>query len=132
MDKLELVLDGAMAKAIEEWSEDVTKMTKVEEAWLQNYVEILAEFGQIRVIPGIHYYEPIMLRLPGGTKYTPDFMHIGVNQEIYLVETKASRFQKNYYYSLTRLKFAKTFFPMFHFLVATKKGGGQWELREIL
>lgn len=116
-------------------------MSAVERQWeIDAPIEIEKLFGQpvIRTL-----YQPISLRLPyvkGAIRYTPDFMHVLKDGELVFVETKATRFQDNYAYSILRLKIIATKFYEFHFVVAMlerKRVKGEaaqlnWKLEKII
>ena len=91
-----------------------------------------------RFLDGKGVYEAITLRLPGGSRYTPDWMSVehvgfdfdGVKQSVVtLTEVKGShRFPSE---GRSRLAFdvAKKEFPMFRFVWAKKTKSGEWEFK---
>lgn len=83
-----------------------------------------------RFLGGKGVYEAITLRLPGGSKYTPDWMWVDPEGgRVHLVEVKGShRFPSE---GRSRLAFdvAKKEFPMFRFVWAKKTKRGEWEFK---
>jgi len=91
-----------------------------------------AEYNRL-FLGGKGRYEAVALRLPGGAKYTPDWMSVsfGGNEQVQVItltEVKGShRFPSE---GRSRLAFdvAKKEFPMFRFVWAKKTKSGEWEI----
>lgn len=91
-----------------------------------------------RFLDGRGVYEAITLRLPGGSRYTPDWMtveHVGFDFEgvkqsvVTFHEVKGSyRFPSE---GRSRLAFnvARVQFPQFRFVWAKKCRNGEWEVK---
>jgi hypothetical protein len=67
------------------------------------------------------WYEPFILRLPGGVRYRPDFMVQWPDGSLQVVEVKG--WSRNLRDSLTRLKIAVALYPCFIWGIARYKRG---------
>lgn len=119
-------MDKAQVRPVSE----KTKMTKVELAWADEFQEILPQ-ALPYVFMDFCEFEPVMFRIADRLNYTPDFMHITEDGYIVFVEVKASKFQKGYQYSVSRMKACAQKFPMFYWVIVVrgKRSDGGWEAR---
>ena len=83
----------------------------------------------VYVLGGAAMYEPVTLRLPGGSRYTPDFMrvHDGI---IELHEVKGTYRLGSHGRARTAFCEAAAAFPMFRFLWAERLENGGWTQKE--
>ena len=92
-----------------------------------------AEYNRIR-LHGNGIYEPLTLRLPGGSRYTPDFMTLGqpggngTPYEITLHEVKGSYRHPSHARARTAFLECAAAFPCFRFIWATRLGDGTWNI----
>ncbi len=78
---------------------------------------------------GAGKYESITLRLPGGSRYTPDFMTVGTDGQIILHEVKGVYRFHSEGRARTAWRECAAAFPMFRFVWA-KWTGKRWELTD--
>jgi len=80
------------------------------------------------ILSGHGIYEGLTLRLPGGSRYTPDWMSVCALGFVHLHEVKGSYRFPSEGRALTAWREARAAFPMFrfHWAVLTKDG---WEFR---
>lgn len=75
-------------------------------------------------------HEPLTFNMHK-SKYTPDFIAIGKNnQEMTVIEVKGSKHQKGYYYSRSRMLLAFNLFPCFHWIIveaSRRKKPNNWD-----
>lgn len=89
------------------------EMNKTEAAW---YEQLKRRWSEYSVI-----YEPFTLRLPSGTRYTPDFVVIAVDGRILEIwEVKGGHIHNDA--SLRAFKEARAAFPFWNFRFAQKRG----------
>lgn len=86
-----------------------------------------AEYNRI-YLKGLGRYEAVSLRLPGGSRYTPDWMSIDEAGQIWLHEVKGSYRHHSHGRALTAWREAVAAFPCFRFVWATRGKGGAWEV----
>lgn len=99
--------------------------SKLEAAYDQ-YLSALKHAGEIQAF----WYHPLTLKLPGGVRYTPDFMVWPNEGKVQIHECKGSLKMKNARDGITRLKISAGSFVCFDFkLVYQKKG--QWEIGDV-
>ena len=87
-----------------------------------------AEYNR-RFLAGAGIYEAITLRLPGGSRYTPDWLSVCSLGFVHLHEVKGSYRFPSEGRALTAWREAKAAFPMFRFHWAKKAKAGVWEVR---
>ncbi len=85
--------------------------SKIEEEYSALCDILIHEWLNVKVL--LTQYEPIIFNLPGGLKYTPDFLHILEDQRILLVEVKNSKKQKGYRVTRNKIITAAALFPYF-------------------
>lgn len=68
-------------------------------------------------------YEGVTLRLPGGSRYTPDWLAVDQNGRISLHEVKGAYRFHSEGRALTAWREAQAAFPMFRFIWAVKSNG---------
>lgn len=96
------------------------------EASYELYLSALKHAGEIQAF----WYHPLTLKLPGGVRYTPDFMVWPNEGKVQIHECKGSLKMKNARDGITRLKISAGSFVCFDFkLVYQKKG--QWEIGDV-
>lgn len=83
----------------------------------------------VRFLAGKGLYEAVILRLPGGSRYTPDFMSVCPLGFVHLHEVKGAYRFHSEGRALTAWREARAAFPMFRFHWAVKVRGGGWEFR---
>lgn len=76
------------------------------------------------------YYHTVVLILPGGQKYTPDFMIWTKDLKPEIHEVKGSPKMKNARDGITRLKVAAGTFKCFTFKLIYRRKG-QWEINPV-
>lgn len=101
--------------------------SEAERAWAAIGELILAADFEQRVM--LTMYEPVALRLPGGS-YKPDFMHILETGQVIFCEVKASKHQKNYRDARSKLRAAAEVYGFWTFVEA-RGGGENWETEVI-
>lgn len=87
-----------------------------------------AEYNRT-MLDGRGRYEAITLRLPGGSRYTPDWAVFDANNKVTLHEVKGSYRFHSQGRALTAFREAVAAFPMFGFVWATKQKDGRWEVK---
>ena len=82
------------------------------------------------ILSGKGIYEGLTLRLPGGSRYTPDWLSVCALGFVHLHEVKGSYRFPSEGRALTAWREARAAFPMFrfHWAVLTKEG---WEFRHV-
>lgn len=79
------------------------------------------------ILQGNGMYEAITLRLPGGSRYTPDWVTVGDNGRIILHEVKGSYRFPSHGRALTAWREARVAFPFFKFVWAVKNSADGWK-----
>ena len=96
------------------------------EASYELYLSALKHAGEIQ-----HYwYHPLTVKLPGGIRYTPDFMIWPNDGKVQIHECKGSLKMKNARDGITRLKIAAGVFRCFDFRLVMRSRG-KWEVSTI-
>lgn len=99
--------------------------SKLEAAYDQ-YLSALKHAGEIQAF----WYHPLTLKLPGGIRYTPDFMVWPNDGKVQIHECKGSLKMKNARDGITRLKIAAGVFRCFDFRLVMRSRG-KWEVSTI-
>lgn len=86
-----------------------------------------AEYNRL-YLGGSGRYEAVTLRLPGGSRYTPDWMTVEDGVTV-LHEVKGGYRLHSHGRALTAWREAVAAFPQFRFVWATRHGTGEWEVR---
>lgn len=97
--------------------------SKLEQAYDQ-YLAALKHGGEILQ----YWYHPLTIKLPGGLRYTPDFMVWPAEGRVQLHECKG--WSKNLRDGMTRLHIAGGIFICYEWSLV-KQVKGQWEVRPI-
>ena len=104
------------------------KMSKAEAEWYRIGVSELRR--AMEILTKEVYYEPVTLKF-GRLAYTPDFMHITLNNEIIFVEVKASRYQRGFDKTMVKIKAMAAAYPFFRYFTALQINGG-WNIKEMM
>lgn len=86
-------------------------------------------------------YEAVTLRLPGGSRYTPDFVTVSWEEatfgidcidvpKVTLHEVKGGYRLGSHGRALTAFREAVAAFPFFDFVWAVRKGPGEWDIKK--
>ena len=94
------------------------------EASYELYLSALKHAGEIQQ----YWYHPLTLKLPGGIRYTPDFMVWPNEGKVQIHECKG--WSKNLRDGMTRLKLASGLFSCWDWRLV-KKNRGQWEISAV-
>lgn len=94
------------------------------EASYELYLSALKYAGEIQAF----WYHPLTLKLPGGVRYTPDFMVWPNEGKVQIHECKG--WSKNLRDGITRLKLASGLFSCWDWRLV-KKNRGKWEVSAI-
>lgn len=73
-------------------------------------------------------HEPITFNM-NGMKYTPDFLGVTEDEEVVVIEVKATKRQRGYYYSRSRIIASHMMLPHFHYIIVEVGGSddvGTW------
>jgi len=103
-------------------------MSKTEETWIRESVDAL--FGHFGKMSEIISYEGITFKV-GSLSYTPDFIHQFEDGTLIIVEVKASKSQRDFAYSMARLKATAQKFPIFDFVLAVPAHITGWDITPI-
>ena len=87
-----------------------------------------AEYNRLYLC-GKGLYEAVTLRLPGGSRYTPDWVLIGEGGAVELHEVKGSYRFGSHGRAATAFREAVAAFPCFAFVWAVRGKGGAWKVR---
>ena len=87
-----------------------------------------AEYNRLH-LHGKGLYEAVTLRLPGGSRYTPDWVVIGDSGMVELHEVKGSYRFGSHGRAATAFREAVAAFPCFAFVWAVRGKGGEWSVR---
>lgn len=87
-----------------------------------------AEYNRLYLC-GKGLYEAVTLRLPGGSRYTPDWVVIGDGGKVELHEVKGSYRFGSHGRAVTAFREAVVAFPCFAFVWAVRGKGGVWSLK---
>lgn len=102
-----------------------TRLSKAKESG-PNATE--AEYNRL-FLAGAGIYEAITLRLPGGSRYTPDWLSVCPLGFVHLHEVKGSYRFPSEGRALTAWREAKAAFPMLRFVWAKRTKAGEWEFK---
>ena len=107
------------------------KMSRYEKWWTNERAEALAKIGVVPI--GQIEFEPVVFTTQTEVRYTPDFMEVDANTgHILFVEVKASKKQRFFHYSMTRMKAVAAEFHWFVWVLAIKgKKDAEWTLEII-
>ena len=86
-----------------------------------------AEYNRLH-LGGVGKYEPITLRLPGGSRYTPDWMTVEDGVTV-LHEVKGGYRLHSHGRALTAFREAVAAFPCFRFVWARRDSAGWWDIK---
>jgi len=87
-----------------------------------------AEYNRLH-LDGKGMYEAVTLRLPGGSRYTPDWVVMGEGGTVELHEVKGSYRFGSHGRAVTAFREAVAAFPCFAFVWAVRDKGGVWSVR---
>jgi len=87
-----------------------------------------AEYNRLH-LHGKGLYEAVTLRLPGGSRYTPDWVVIGDGGMVELHEVKGSYRFGSHGRAVTAFREAVAAFPCFAFVWAIRGKGGDWSVK---
>ena len=87
-----------------------------------------AEYNRLH-LHGKGMYEAVTLRLPGGSRYTPDWVVIGEGGAVELHEVKGPYRFGSHGRAATAFREAVAAFPCFAFVWAVRGKGGAWSVR---
>ena len=79
-------------------------------------------------LSGAGLYEAVTLHLPGGSRYTPDWMTVA-SDRVTLHEVKGGYRLGSHGRALTAFREAVAAFPCFSFVWAVRKAPGEWDVR---
>ena len=82
-----------------------------------------------RFLGGAGIYEGVTLRLPGGSRYTPDWLSVCPLGFVHLHEVKGAYRFHSEGRAWTAFREARAAFPMFRFHWAKRTKAGVWEVR---
>ena len=86
-----------------------------------------AEYNRLYLC-GKGLYEAVTLRLPGGSRYTPDWVVVGVGGAVELHEVKGSYRFGSHGRAVTAFREAVAAFTCFAFVWAVRGKGGVWSV----
>jgi len=87
-----------------------------------------AEYNRLH-LHGKGMYEAVTLRLPGGSRYTPDWVVMGEGGAVELHEVKGSYRFGSHGRAVTAFREAVAAFPCFAFVWAVRGKGGVWSVK---
>ena len=87
-----------------------------------------AEYNRL-YLRGKGIYEAVTLRLPGGSRYTPDWVVMGDGWKVELHEVKGSYRFGSHGRAATAFREAVAAFPCFAFVWAVRGKGGVWSVK---
>lgn len=87
-----------------------------------------AEYNRLH-LRGTGLYEAVTLRLPGGSRYTPDWVVIGEGGKVELHEVKGAYRFGSHGRAATAFREAVAAFPCFVFVWAVRGRDGVWRVR---
>ena len=87
-----------------------------------------AEYNRLHLL-GKGLYEAVTLRLPGGSRYTPDWVVMCDGGAVELHEVKGSYRFGSHGRAVTAFREAVAAFPCFAFVWAVRGKGGAWSVR---
>ena len=91
----------------------------------QNKTEL--EYSR-RYLDGKWLYEAVTFHLPGGSRYTPDYLTVDSEGRITLHEVKGSYRLHSHGRARTAFRECAAAFPMFGWVWATRKASGEYQI----
>ena len=88
-----------------------------------------AEYNR-RYLGGAGKYEAVSLRLPGGSRYTPDWQSVGADGRVTFHEVKGSYKFHSQSGAAMRFRECVAAFPEFDFIWAVRNEDGTWSVQE--
>jgi len=88
-----------------------------------------AEYNR-RYLGGVGKYEAVSLRLPGGSRYTPDWQSVGADGRVTFHEVKGSYRFGSQGRAATAFRECMAAFPEFNFIWAVRSADGSWSIQE--
>jgi hypothetical protein len=88
-----------------------------------------AEYNR-RQLGGLGKYEAVSLRLPGGSRYTPDWATVGENGRVTFHEVKGSYRFGSHGRAATAYRECVAAFPEFDFVWAVRNADGSWSIKQ--
>ena len=88
-----------------------------------------AEYNR-RFLGGAGKYEAVSLRLPGGSRYTPDWQSVGADGRVTFHEVKGSYRFGSQGRAATAFRECVAAFPEFNFVWAVRNADGSWSLKQ--
>ena len=88
-----------------------------------------AEYNR-RYLGGAGKYESVSLRLPGGSRYTPDWQSVGADGRVTFHEVKGSYRFGSHGRAATAFRECVAAFPEFNFVWAVRNADGSWSLKQ--
>ena len=88
-----------------------------------------AEYNR-RYLGGIGKYESVSLRLPGGSRYTPDWQSVGADGRVNFHEVKGSYRFHSQSRAATAFRECAAAFPEFDFTWAVRQADGSWSVKK--
>jgi hypothetical protein len=88
-----------------------------------------AEYNR-RYLGGAGKYEAVSLRLPGGSRYTPDWQSVGADGRVTFHEVKGSYRFGSQGRAATAFRECVAAFPEFDFIWAVRNEDGTWSVQE--
>lgn len=79
-----------------------------------------------RHLEGRGLFEPVTFRLPGGSRYTPDYLTVDGQGQITLHEVKGSYRLHSHGRARTAFRECAAAFPMFRWVWATRQDSGEY------
>ena len=88
-----------------------------------------AEYNR-RYLGGLGKYEAVSLRLPGGSRYTPDWQSVGADGRVTFHEVKGSYRFGSQGRAATAFRECVAAFPEFDFTWAVRQADGSWSVQK--
>ena len=88
-----------------------------------------AEYNR-RYLGGLGKYESVSLRLPGGSRYTPDWQSVAADGRVTFHEVKGSYRFGSHGRAATAFRECAAAFPEFNFVWAVRSADGSWMLKK--
>jgi len=88
-----------------------------------------AEYNR-RYLGGLGKYEAVSLRLPGGSRYTPDWQSVGADGRVTFHEVKGSYRFGSHGRAATAFRECVAAFPEFDFVWAVRNADGSWSVQK--
>jgi methionine-rich copper-binding protein CopC len=83
-----------------------------------------------RYLGGLGKYESVSLRLPGGSRYTPDWQSVAADGRVTFHEVKGSYRFGSHGRAATAFRECAAAFPEFNFVWAVRSADGSWMLKK--